>query len=910
MASLSLTIRVGRILRTMSERRTVAVVPHTHWDREWYEPFQTFRFKLVELLDTLLPLMEQDPSYRRFLLDGQMAVVDDYLEIRPENEDRLRALAASGRLTMGPWYILMDEFLVSGETIVRNLQLGINRGAAFGGVMEVGYLPDMFGHIAQMPQILAQAGLTDTVLWRGVPSAITKTGFRWTAPDGSSVRAEYLPVGYGNGAALPSDARALVHRVTDHAQEIGDFLIGPLLLMNGSDHLLPQAHLGRVLAEANALQDEFDFQITSLPEYLQLVEREGLEEWTGELRSGFRSNMLMGVTSNRVDVKLAAGITERALERRAEPLAALFGSAAEWPERLLELAWLEVIRNSAHDSICACSVDDVVDAVLHRFAEARSIAEGVEGKVLYDVAMSFAEGGEYVLNSTQFPRGGVVEFVLAGDEVDESSMQVLSEATSFPSQMDVDGETLRTILGLLNGPRITNDAWILAASVDDLDDETIALSISVGPNPNPLVELDELRRDLYTRVGANPALKAKIAIDQPRIRRVATTVAPVDGFSWTPLQPVAPTNPVELDPTTLDGSDTWSMTNGLVDVIIDPSNGTFSINGIAGFGQLVDEGDLGDSYNYSPPAGDQLIDTPTSVVVSPLHRGPIRASVTITTTYEWPSHVDATRNRRTGSVEGVVTTIVEVKADDDAVHVSTSFSNPARDHRLRIHLPLPAPARHSVAECVFGTVERSLTAEGRADELGLATAPSRRFIQAGGLTVVHEGLNEYELVDRNTDETEAGTLALTLLRSTGMLSRLAMKYRPFPAGPLTPVEGLQMVGSIINARYSVAIGDRDPWDFADKVLQPVDVLHAEGGGFRQAAGSRLNVTGAIVSSIRRSGGLLELRCFNPTSATTSVNFGTARGWEVNLRGEPLRQFDGTLELGAFKFTTVRLTEEG
>ncbi|MGH9016342.1 MAG: hypothetical protein ACRDY1_01220 [Acidimicrobiales bacterium] len=131
--------------------RRISIVPHTHWDREWYAPFQTFRLRLVHLVDTLLALLESDPSYARFLLDGQMAVVDDYLEIRPENEERIRALAAAGRLSMGPWYILMDEFLVSGETIIRNLQAGMERGAAFGGAMDVGYLPDMFGHIAQMP---------------------------------------------------------------------------------------------------------------------------------------------------------------------------------------------------------------------------------------------------------------------------------------------------------------------------------------------------------------------------------------------------------------------------------------------------------------------------------------------------------------------------------------------------------------------------------------------------------------------------------------------------------------------------------------------------------------------------------------------------------------------------------------
>ena len=145
-------------LADMTPRR-IAIVPHSHWDREWYESYQEFRLNLVDMLDTLLPLLESDASYPYFMLDGQMAVVDDYLEVRPEAEPRLRALAAAGRISMGPWYILMDEFLSSGETIIRNLEMGIVRGAAFGGVMDVGYLPDMFGHIAQMPQILRAGGI-------------------------------------------------------------------------------------------------------------------------------------------------------------------------------------------------------------------------------------------------------------------------------------------------------------------------------------------------------------------------------------------------------------------------------------------------------------------------------------------------------------------------------------------------------------------------------------------------------------------------------------------------------------------------------------------------------------------------------------------------------------------------------
>ncbi len=107
--------------------RRVAIVPHTHWDREWYKSYQEFRLNLVDMFDTLLALLESDDSYPYFMLDGQMAVVDDYLEVRPENEERIRALATAGRISMGPWYILMDEFLASGETIIRNLQMGLRR---------------------------------------------------------------------------------------------------------------------------------------------------------------------------------------------------------------------------------------------------------------------------------------------------------------------------------------------------------------------------------------------------------------------------------------------------------------------------------------------------------------------------------------------------------------------------------------------------------------------------------------------------------------------------------------------------------------------------------------------------------------------------------------------------------------
>ncbi|MDQ1424262.1 MAG: 2-O-(6-phospho-alpha-D-mannosyl)-D-glycerate hydrolase, partial [Acidimicrobiaceae bacterium] len=398
--------------------RRVNIVPHTHWDREWYLPFQTFRFRLVGLLDELLGRLAADPGYAHFLLDGQMAVVDDYLAVRPEAEATLRAMATSGRVAMGPWYTLPDEFLVTGETLVRNLELGLERAAHFGGAMQVGYLPDMFGHVAQMPQILRQFGFSDAVVWRGVPSGVEQSAFWWRAPDGSTVRAEYLPTGYGNGSALPDDAKELVAAIADWIDEHRDLLGDnePILWMNGTDHQTPRPWLGRVVAEANAINDDLHLVVTSLAEHLRDASRDGLATVDGELRSGAHANLLMGVTSNRVDVRRAVAVTARALEQLAEPMHALFAPADRWPSRLLEEAWLGVIRNAAHDSVCACSDDEVVGAVLHRYAEARQIAEAITADALRFVSAQLARDDTVVVNPCARTRSGLVEMTVDDDE--------------------------------------------------------------------------------------------------------------------------------------------------------------------------------------------------------------------------------------------------------------------------------------------------------------------------------------------------------------------------------------------------------------------------------------------------------------------------------------------------------------
>ena len=166
----------------------VGLVPHTHWDREWYEPFAVFSERLVEMMDTLLDL--GDAGFPHFHLDGQTAMIDDYLARRPERADELAALVRSGQLSAGPWVTQMDEFLTSGESHIRNLEMGLRRARELGVALEVGYMPDQFGHIGQMPQILRAGGLARAMVWRGVPFTIDRSSFRWRSPDGSEVLSE------------------------------------------------------------------------------------------------------------------------------------------------------------------------------------------------------------------------------------------------------------------------------------------------------------------------------------------------------------------------------------------------------------------------------------------------------------------------------------------------------------------------------------------------------------------------------------------------------------------------------------------------------------------------------------------------------------------------------------------------
>ncbi|MBO0778667.1 MAG: hypothetical protein J2P37_07540 [Ktedonobacteraceae bacterium] len=397
----------------MANQLHVIVVPHTHWDREWYQTFQQFRLRLVKTVDQLLDILDRDERFTHFLLDGQMILLDDYLEVRPEQEARLRHHIRAGRILVGPWYVQPDEFLVGGEALIRNLQFGVQRATDFGSPMRVGYVPDTFGHIAQLPQILRGCGIDSAVYWRGIGNDEARhSEFYWEAPDGSRVLVVFLAdsIGYSNARLLPLAPQELATRLTLLAANIlPKATTDTLLLMNGSDHLEAQAGLPAALEAANSLlarlnphhekiltaqhsaahYDSLCTRIGTLPEYIEYV-RNGnpeLDVLDGEMRSSQHAHLLPGVLSTRMWIKQQNAATEQLLERWVEPLTAWAARLGEaYPTGLVKLAWRYLLQNHPHDSICGCSIDQVHRENRVRFAQSQQIGEGLLTQAMQQIA--------------------------------------------------------------------------------------------------------------------------------------------------------------------------------------------------------------------------------------------------------------------------------------------------------------------------------------------------------------------------------------------------------------------------------------------------------------------------------------------------------------------------------------------
>jgi mannosylglycerate hydrolase len=398
------------------------VVPHTHWDREWYRPFEHFRLLLGHVVDEVLDTLERDPQFRSFTLDGQAIVLEDYVAVRPEQEARLRALIAAGRIEIGPSYVLPDEFLVGGEALVRNLLIGRQVCERFGGrASPAGYLPDSFGHPAQLPQILAGFGIGSFLFSRGLGDQLDDVGvaFRWAAPDGSSVRALQLLTDYGNFAFI-SDADDAERRVRGLLERFGPSLqragAHEVVLCNGTDHTHVQPDMPAVCRELSNRFPGCEFVIGGYGDYISHLQTGELPAWTGELLGSRLLNVLRGVNSARLYLKQA---NERAEQRllSVETLAGLcvLRSGRPFPRQDLAVAWRELLTCQPHDSICGCSCDEVHRDMLVRYASLHRALDVLTADAVEDLTDRGARPGRVgVANTLPFARSQLLTLDGAG----------------------------------------------------------------------------------------------------------------------------------------------------------------------------------------------------------------------------------------------------------------------------------------------------------------------------------------------------------------------------------------------------------------------------------------------------------------------------------------------------------------
>ena len=816
--------------------RHLVIVPHTHWDREWYQTHEQFRVRLVRLLDGLLNLLEGDPGFRHFMLDGQTVVLDDYLEVRPEARERIEKLVRDGRLTIGPWYVLPDEWLVSGEALIRNLRLGLRKASTFGAGMRIGYVPDQFGHVGQLPQIFRGFGFDGAVLWRGVPAEIAQTCFLWEATDGSAIFTAYLPRGYGNAALLPIDPDGLVDRLSREIKHLEPFArISTLLLMNGSDHREPQPGLPAALETVSAKLPGVTAEIGTLAGYLIRAKRESgrdLPVHRGELRSGLRAPLLPGCASARAPQKQADFRNDRLLTRYLEPLASwLSALGGEFDRGLLDLAWRIALENHPHDSICGCSVDRVHAQMESRFQRVEEIAtaelETVARQLAARVAAPAPLGGRLgevlvVWNPNAAGRAQIdtaLELYIPGEVSVRQTLplhlraadgrRVATQAT-VEAEGSVWGGTFPTSLALSILPGFGRE--VLGYFVNDLvtrvEGNRLVVSVRLGSVPQGELNVLSRKRELVAALSA-PGIE-EVAVEARRPPRVRLRF--VDDFPGHGLRVYSVAQGrsraegrVLAERSARGGARInngfWQVeasANGEV-TLTRLTDGTVIRDAL----RLVSEGDRGDEYNFDPIRGAAAIERPHRARVRVLGRAGSESTLALELRYRVPGCLTPDRKARSEKhVELPARVLVRLASGLDRVDVEVTLHNTARDHRLRLHVRSPFAAKRFEVESAFEVAKRPIAPEPsdfgsqHPAEFPIGACPQRAFatISDGtrALTVANRGTSEVEAV-READGTTS--LVLTLLRAVGWLSQGNLGLRPGPAGPPFPTPEAQMLGS-------------------------------------------------------------------------------------------------------------------
>ncbi|MCP4640078.1 MAG: hypothetical protein GY851_06585 [bacterium] len=742
------------------------VVPHTHWDRAWYVPFEEFRIRLVRLIDRVCDTLEKDPSYTSFSLDGQTVVLEDYLAIRPQMEARLKRLVKEGRLFVGPWYILPDELLVSGESLVRNLMLGHRMSADFGHTMDVGHGPDTFGHVAQLPQLLRGFDLDNLVFGRGLDLEAhpVRTEFTLEGIDGSKVLALHMRHWYNNAAFLGyrirwGDTEGYVQDKALAMQQIQgacERLMGEtgsrvLLLCNGVDHSEHQPELPKLLKVAQSKTKDVQFEIGSFEDYVKAVKKDlrgkRLQKVSGELRYPY-ADLLRGVNSTRMYLKIANQECQDLLEKRAEPLSALAWLTKGLPYAGDHLwhAWRELLKNHPHDDICGCSADGVHRDMEHRFGVVKQVGEVVERDAVRAIGHAVDHTGRdgvpiMVFNPLGARRKGAHRIAIdlhAADGIGKDFVIVDESGRKVPyHRVSASDEKWTEVLKAYEVRRHMVEVEL---DLPPLGYRTLYVQTGKGakPAPNITVKPRGFENDLY-----------RLAINDDGSLRVT------------------------------DKKTKRAYNNLLV---------------------FEDTEDAGDGYNWSPlrkrPAA--ITTAKKRARVRLVEKTALSATWRITHRMRVPKGLTEDRAARSRDTEIlVIESDVTCRVGTARVDIVTRVTNTACDHRVRALLPTGIDTDRVMVDGHFAVVEQSTDAPApRKHRYPYPTQHQGRFADISdgkaGFAMVNLGMPEFEVVRRRG----RCTLAQTLYRSTGLLTAGDALTRPGHTGPVVDTPEAQCLRSM------------------------------------------------------------------------------------------------------------------
>lgn len=904
----------------MSERHILHVVSNTHWDREWRHPFQRMRMDLVEMMDRLLDICDSDPDFTYYHLDSQTILLEDYLEIRPENRERLSKHIRGGRILVGPWYTLPDMFLVSAEAMVRNLLRGHQVAASLGGkAMKVGYTPTSYGQTSQIAQVYSGFGIDSIIFYRGIDAhgikkseyilegsdgtrilgiklsnAFTRFNFRFNVFGGTVHRdpagdkwilfhgcdpRSYLGVYswiHDNFLTTwrPDDIAEGIERAKSYVHDTAT--TENLLLMDGFDASYPHSNTARIVRHANEklrIPDKMIHQ--SFPKYVQALKKsvnwDKLQVVKGEQRNPAKDTMgtslMQGVLTSHSYFKRANHDAQVSLEKYAEPLASfawLLG--AEYPKAFLDLSWKYLLANHPHDTICGASVDQIYVDALGRLDQSRQISHNIAVRSEYEImkAVTLRNGAEgdqilTVFNTLPFSRTETVEAFI-----------------DFPQDAKIEAGQFR---------------------IEDHAGREVACSI-LG------------HEKLYGVSECGDAGYSAVFVDRYHIVFTAADV-PSMGYKCFRLVPSKPVQTTASGPVRVEGT---VLENEFLRVIFNP-NGTFDLldkqSGAQhrGLGYFEDGADAGTPWFYIRPENDRIItsqDARAKITIS--ESRPLLAVARVELSMRVPAALSVDKKTRVDAEDTIrIVSHVRLVAGSRYVEISTDVDTPVRDHRLRVKFPSGVKADYSDAEGSFDVLHRPVKLDRVAaanwvdKEVGIQ--PQQSFVDLSdgkrGLTILNRGLREYEV-----EQDDERTIALTLLRGV-RYPKVAGGANPWADDP-TPVR-CQCMGKYT---FDYAVyphgGNWESGHLTEEARRfnaPMNISQiTEGLLVDVPEKSFLTITPhqLVLSAMKlsESGKSLIVRVYNPTKRklTGKLQFGckVRKARLLNLNEEPIR--GGELEV--------------